>query len=45
MRCVFLHERHPRERGLFLTRNLDPLLLTSLLTGDYFFAAIVAKYN
>lgn len=45
MRCVFLHERHPRERGLFLTRNLDPLLLTSLLTGDYFFAAIVAKCN
>lgn len=45
MRCVFLHERHPRERGLFLTRNLDPLLLTSLLTRDYFFAAIVAKCN
>lgn len=45
MRCIFLHERHPRERGLFLTRNLDPLLLTSLLTGDYFFAAIVAKCN
>lgn len=45
MRCVFIHERHPRERGLFPTRNLDPLLLTNLLTGDYFFAAIVAKCN